>query len=212
MKRPAEPFKKVLLYEKKGTDCQMLFVGLRLILRVLMWLSAGDSPGSELRRGSTSYTLQERGRPDRVSIGDRSTTAPDVLGIAPACQRECRVCSRHSDKTETISSLYPSTIRRKSKARFWWEKISTAFEVFHEKLYTVKTSVDAIWRSREHCCFSVREGTRRRGSIKAITTFRSKCSAMPGTKKNKKCGNSRLKDPVSVTHLERYVDPDILVL
>lgn len=109
----------------------------------------------------------------------------------------CRVCSRHSDKTETISSLYPSTIRRKSKARFWWEKISTAFEVFHEKLYTVKTSVDAIWRSREHCCFSVREGTRRRGSIKAITTFRSKCSAMPGTKKNKKCGNSRLKDPVS---------------
>lgn len=27
MKRPAEPFKKVLLYEKKGTDCQMLFVG-----------------------------------------------------------------------------------------------------------------------------------------------------------------------------------------
>lgn len=36
------------------------------------------------------------------------------------------------------------------------------------KSSAVTTSVDAIWRSRKHCYFSNREGTRRSGSIKTI--------------------------------------------
>lgn len=36
------------------------------------------------------------------------------------------------------------------------------------KSSAVTTSVDAIWRSRKHCYFSNREGTRHLGSIKTI--------------------------------------------
>lgn len=51
------------------------------------------------------------------------------------------------------------------------------------KSSAVTTSVDAIWRSRKHCYFSNREGTRHLGSIKTIMAiFFSKCWAMPETK------------------------------
>lgn len=49
------------------------------------------------------------------------------------------------------------------------------------KSSAVTTSVDAIWRGREHCYFSIGEGIRHPGSIKTIMAFLSKCWAMPGT-------------------------------
>lgn len=43
------------------------------------------------------------------------------------------------------------------------------------KSSAVTTSVDAIWRGREHCYFSIREGIRHPESIKTIMAFLSKC-------------------------------------
>lgn len=85
-----------------------------------------------------------------------------------------------------MSSLYPSTNRRKSKARFlgkYW--LPLGLFVFLWKPLLSQHLLMRFGEAASIVTLASGEGTGHQGSIKTITPFLSKCWAMPGTKQGK---------------------------
>lgn len=90
------------------------------------------------------------------------------------CRRDkvCSEYSHHGDKLRRHPHfILPPTAGNRSTVLGNYRPPLGSFM----KSCAVTTSVDAIWRGREHCYFSIREHTRHQGSIKTIMAFRSKC-------------------------------------